>query len=197
MGRNAHFQNEDFIKAVLTIAAEHGPAAVTITAVAEAVGAPVGSVYHRFPSRDVLMAEVWLRVVASFQEDYLAFLEKGDGLGAALHTPRWVRRYPVEARILLMYRREELVAGDGPESLKFEVQEIARRLSDGVVAFAARTFGRTGREEVGRIVFATIDAPYAAVLRYIRLGKKPPRAVEDYLTKTYDAIIGGSYEDIQ
>lgn len=79
MGRNARFNNENFIDAALKITAEQGPAAVTIADVARAVGAPVGSVYHRFLSRDVLMAEVWLRVVASFQKEFLSMLEKGEG----------------------------------------------------------------------------------------------------------------------
>ena len=122
MGRNAQFKNDQFVDAALKIAADYGPAAVTIAAVAGEVGAPVGSVYHRFLSRDVLLTEVWLRVVVSFQEAFLAALEKGDGLEAAMHTPRWVRQHSAEARILLLYRREELVAGAWPEEFKERVK---------------------------------------------------------------------------
>jgi AcrR family transcriptional regulator len=187
MGRNAHFNNEQFIDAALKIAAGQGPAAVTIAAVAGEIGAPVGSVYHRFLSRDVLMAEVWLRVVASFQDEFLSKLEKGEGIEAALHTPRWVREHSAEARILLLYRREEMVAGDWPDA--------------SIAAYAARTFGKAGQEEINRTVFAIIDVPYAAVVRYVRQGKKPPRRVEDYITKTYNAIMrrkrGGRNEDFQ
>jgi len=189
MGRIAHFTNDQFVDAALKIAAARGPAAVTIAAVAGEVGAPVGSVYHRFLSRDVLLAEVWLKIVGSFQEAFLRLLEEGEGLPAALHTPRWVRLHPAPARIILLYRREELVAGDWPEDLKARALGIARRLDSGVLAYTARIFGRAGREEVGRVAFALIDVPYAAVLRYIRQGKKPPRAVDEYITKTYDAIM--------
>ncbi|MFA6414228.1 MAG: TetR/AcrR family transcriptional regulator [Syntrophales bacterium] len=189
MGRNAHFDNEQFIDAALKIAAGQGPAAVTIAAVAGEIGAPVGSVYHRFLSRDVLMAEVWLRVAASFQDEFLSTLEKGEGIEAALHTPRWARQHSAEARILLLYRREELVAGSWPEEMKERALGISRRLDAGISKFAARTFGKAGREEINRTVFAIIDVPYAAVLRYIRQGKKPPRAVEDNITKTYNAIM--------
>jgi AcrR family transcriptional regulator len=201
MGRNAHFNNEQFIDAALKIAAGQGPAAVTIAAVAGEIGAPVGSVYHRFLSRDVLMAEVWLRVVASFQDEFLSKLEKGEGIEAALHTPRWVREHSAEARILLLYRREEMVAGDWPEELKARAFDIARRLDASIAAYAARTFGKAGQEEINRTVFAIIDVPYAAVVRYVRQGKKPPRRVEDYITKTYNAIMrrkrGGRNEDFQ
>jgi AcrR family transcriptional regulator len=189
MGRNAQFKNEQFVDAALKIAAKYGPAAVTIAALAEEVGAPVGSVYHRFLSRDVLLAEVWLRVVVSFQEAFLAALEKGDGLEAALHTPRWVRQHSAEARILLLYRREELVAGAWPEEFKERVLAIKRQLNGGIRSYAARIFGKAGQEEINRTVFALIDVPYAAVLRYIRLGKKPPRPVDGYIMQTYFTIM--------
>jgi len=190
MGRTAHFNNEQFVDAALKIAARHGPAAMTIAAVAREVGAPVGSVYHRFPSRDILLAEVWLKVVSSFQVAFLQALKKGEGLDAALHTPRWVRQYPVEARILLLYRREELLAGDWQDDLKERVLRVKCALDDGLNDYAKRAFGKSGREEINRTVYALIDVPYAAVIRYIRQGVKPPREVEDYIRQTYLAIMG-------
>jgi AcrR family transcriptional regulator len=190
MGRNAHFKNEQFVDSALKIAADQGPAAVTIAAVAGEVGAPVGSVYHRFLSRDILLAEVWLQVVTSFQKGFLKALNSDEGLQAALHTPRWVRLNPAEARILLLYRREELVSGAWPEELREGTMEIARQLNDGIHKYAKRTFGRASRLELGRTIFALIDVPYAAVLRYIRQGKKPPMAVEDYIRETYFTIMG-------
>ena len=189
MGRNAHFNNEQFIDAALKIAAAQGPASVTIAAVAGEIRAPIGSVYHRFPSRDVLMAEVWLRVTASFQDEFLIALEKGEGIEAALHTPRWVRQHFPEARILMLYRREELVTGVWPEEMKERALGLSLRLDAGISEFTARTFGKAGREEINRTVFAIIDVPCAAVLRYIRQGKKPPRSLEDYIAKTYNTIM--------
>jgi AcrR family transcriptional regulator len=190
MGRNASFNNEQFVDATLKIAAGQGPAAVTIAAVAREVGAPVGSVYHRFLSRDMLLAEVWLKVVSSFQEAFLEALEKGKGLEAALHTPRWVRRHPAEARILLLYRREELAEGDWPDDLKERALRIKRALDDGMTDYVKRIFGKAGREEINRTVFALIDVPYAAVIRYIRQGRKPPREVDNYIEQTYSAMMG-------
>jgi len=36
------------------------------------VGAPTGSIYHRFDSRDVLLAKVWLRAAGAFQSAFLS-----------------------------------------------------------------------------------------------------------------------------
>ncbi|MDQ5985357.1 MAG: hypothetical protein CSYNP_01066 [Syntrophus sp. SKADARSKE-3] len=190
MGRMAHFNNEQFVDAALKIAAAQGPAAVTIAAVAGEVGAPVGSVYHRFLSRDVLLAEAWLKVIAEFQEAFIELLEKDEGLEAALHTPRWVRTHPAGSRIILLYRREELVDGEWPDGLKDRAARIKRRLDDGIRGYAVRAFGMDGRNAVHRIIFALIDVPYAAVLRYIRQGKKPPGEVDSYIRQTYSAIMG-------
>jgi AcrR family transcriptional regulator len=190
MGRNAHFKNEQFVDAALKIAVDQGPAAVTIAAVAGAVGAPVGSVYHRFLSRDIILAKVWLQVVASFQEGFLKALDQGEGLQAALHTSRWVRRHPAEARILLLYRREELVSGDWPEELRESAVQIKRQLDDGIRRYTRQTFGRRSREALDRTIFALIDVPYAAVRRPVQQGKKPHRAIDGYIKETYFAIMG-------
>jgi AcrR family transcriptional regulator len=190
MGRNAHFNNEQFVDAALKVAVEQGPAAVTIAAVARAVGAPVGSVYHRYLSRDVILAKVWLQVVTSFQEEFLKALDQDEGLKAALHTLHWVRRHPAEARILLLYRREELVSGAWPEELREGAARIKSQLGDGIRRYTRRTFGRDGREALDRTIFALIDVPYAAVRRYIQQGKKPPKTIETYIRETYFTIMG-------
>jgi hypothetical protein len=117
-------------------------------------------------------------------------LQKGEGIEAALHTPRWVRQHSAESRILLLYRREELVTGAWPEDLRERALTIKRRLEGGIRNYAERTFGKTGKEEINRTVFALIDVPYAAVVRYIRLGKKPPRSIDDYIMQTYFTIMG-------
>lgn len=190
MGRIPRFSNEQFVNATLKIAAGQGPAAVTIAAVAQEVNAPVGSVYHRFLSRNVLLAEVWLKVVSSFQGAFLQALEKGIGLEAALHTPRWVRQHPAEARILLLYRREELAEGDWPDNLKKRVLLIKDALDNGIADYVRRTFGKVDRRGINLTVFALIDVPYAAVIRHIRQGKKPPKEVDNYIEQTYSAIMG-------
>lgn len=190
MGRQAHFTKDQFIDAALKIASGQGPSAVTIAAVAGTIGAPVGSVYHRFLSRDILMAELWLRVVLSFQEAFLHLLENGEGMEAALHTARWVRRHPAEARIILLYRREELVAGEWPDELKAKALDIKRSLDSGITGFAAGILGKAGRQEIGRVTFALIDVPRGAVIRYIKDGRKPPGEVDGYIRQTYLTIMG-------
>src|SRR3954468_20093113 len=98
-----------FLTAARHIAAEDGPGAVTVTSVTERVGAPSGSFYYRFASRDLLLAELWLTTALAFQKGFVAAIRAGDGLSAALHTPRWVRAHFDNARLFLLYHRNDFV----------------------------------------------------------------------------------------
>ena len=57
MGR-PKFNDGDFLDAALAVAAEQGPTAVTVGSIAARLKAPIGSFYHRFASRDVLLGEL-------------------------------------------------------------------------------------------------------------------------------------------
>src|SRR5882757_10353864 len=89
----ASFEYADFLIAARDLAAQGGPAAVTVLSVTERLGAPTGSFYYRFASRDVLLAELWLATALAFQHGFVAAIQAGDGLTAALHTPVWVRAH--------------------------------------------------------------------------------------------------------
>src|SRR5881397_451906 len=114
MGR-AKFSQSDFLGAALAIVAEHGPASVTVASISERLGSPTGSFYHRFASRNILLGALWLRIVLDFQQGISAAVSAGDGLQAALHTPAWVREHLDEARLLLLYHRDDFVHGEWPE----------------------------------------------------------------------------------
>jgi AcrR family transcriptional regulator len=191
MGRTAKYTAEQFVDAALDLVAEHGPSAVTIAAVAGKLGAPVGSVYHRFVSRDVLLARLWLRVVRSFQEGFLDTLRREGGLEAALYTPRWVRAHPKEAKLLLVYRREELIAGAWPDEIRCLAARVTREMDAGIVEFTRRLFGRVTRSALRRTLFALVDVPYAAVRRSLVADQPPAEELDQLVAETYTVILGG------
>src|SRR5246127_5836825 len=110
MGR-ALFDNAGFLAAARGLACEWGPGAVTVDSVTQRLKAPKGSFYHRFASRDALLGELWLQTVLAYQEGFVRAIEAGDGLGAALHVPRWSRAHLDDARLLLLYSRHDFVKG--------------------------------------------------------------------------------------
>ncbi|NPU84461.1 MAG: TetR/AcrR family transcriptional regulator [Syntrophaceae bacterium] len=189
MGRKPHFTNDQFADAALELISEGGPKAVTISAIAARIGAPVGSVYHRFQSRERILAEAWLHLAESFQEGFISLLEKDDAVEAALYTPRWVRRYPKEARVLLLHRREELVAGPWPQEIRRRAEKLEGDLRAALAAFSLRFFGSPEKALIRRTVFALIDVPLAAVRRPLEEGRLPPSAVHSLIRESCKSIM--------
>jgi len=183
------FADADFLDAALAIAAERGPLAVTIGSITERLKAPVGSFYHRFASRDVLLGELWLRTVLEFQQGISAALDAGDGLGAALHTPAWVRGHLDEACLLLLYHRDDFVQGGWPSSLRDGVAAQTARMEGGFARFARLVFGRSGRDELRRAQFLLAEMPVGAVRQHLLRREPPPPIVDELIRITYRAVL--------
>jgi AcrR family transcriptional regulator len=190
MGR-AQFDHANFLQAARALITERGPQAVTVDSVAERMGAPKGSFYYRFASRDALLGEVWLKTVLAYQQGFVAAIEAGDGLSAALHTPAWARRHLDDARLLMLYSRHDFVHGDWPAALKRGVADQAERFEACLRTFARGAFGRAGRAEMRRAIFVLAEVPIAAVKPHLERRERPPPLVDDLIARTYRAIVGG------
>lgn len=188
MGR-PKYDDADFLDAALAIAAEHGPPAVTIGAITDHLKAAVGSFYHRFASRDGLLGELWLRTVLDFQQGITAALDAGDGLRAVLHTPAWVRLHSDEARLLLLYHRDDFAQGGWPASLRDGVAAQTARMESGFARFAHLVFGRAGKDEVRRAQFLLAEMPVGAVRQHLQRREPPPPIVDELIGITYRAVI--------
>jgi AcrR family transcriptional regulator len=190
MGR-ALFDNAGFLAAARALACERGPGAVTVDSITRRLKAPKGSFYHRFPSRDALLGELWLKTVLAYQEGFVAAIEAGDGLAAALHTPAWARLHLDDARLLLLYSRHDFVQGDWPAALKRGVRDQAQRFEACLTSFARRAFGRADPAQLQRAVFVLAGVPLAAIKPHLERREPPPAQVDELITATYDAIVHG------
>lgn len=184
MGRPAKFSEDQVLDAALAITAEAGPGAATMAAIAARLSGPVGSLYHRFGSRDLLLAALWIRGIRRFQEGFVTALAAGDAKAAALHTPRWSREHPAEAAMLLLHRREELAAR-WPTELGDDLAALNARTSEALTTFAAAD-PDLDRE---RLVFAVVDVPYGAVRRYLVRRTPPPPLVDELIVTTCQAVL--------
>jgi AcrR family transcriptional regulator len=190
MGHPA-FDNSDFLNAALALAAEHGPPAVTVAAISARLKSPTGSFYHRFASRDALLAELWFNTVLAFQEGISAALDAGDGLRVALHTPAWVREHLDEGRLLLLYHRDDFVHGDWPQNLREQLAEQGRRGEARLRKLARDTFGRAGPGEIRRTQFLISEVPVAAVRQHLMRREPPPPIVDELIRTTWHAVVDG------
>jgi AcrR family transcriptional regulator len=192
MGRPPQYDNDSLLDAAVALSAGAGPRAVTMAAVIAAVGAPSGSIYHRFPNRPALQAALWLRTLERFQEGFLEAVAAEDGslaaLGGAAHTIAWSRTHQAEARVLL-YGAADFGFDDWPEP---ERARLASRQTDvstalDVLAAKLRLRGGDGRE---RMVLATIDLPLALVRRHLIAGEPVPEEAERMIGPAIRALLG-------
>ncbi|WP_132992984.1 TetR/AcrR family transcriptional regulator [Gordonia zhaorongruii] len=191
MGRRPKFTSDELLDAALAVAIADGPAAVTAAAVSRSVGAPSGSVYHRFPTSDDILARLWLRTITEYQSGFTAALSADDtvaGARAAIsHTFDWCAAHPDRARLLLTFD-EQTISGISTATAAAlrEHNDAARNV---LTEFTRRHFGSAGREEFDRAMYAVVDLPYGAVRRHLP-GGRPRPWLRATVVATADLVLG-------
>jgi AcrR family transcriptional regulator len=193
MPRKSRFSEAQILDATATLAAAGGPGAATIGAIGALLKAPSGSIYHRFASRDVLLGRLWLSKATFFQNRFVEALAQPNatkaGLGAALSLPRSVRADFAGARIMLLYGREDFLAGDWPVDMAADAIRLKHQIDDAMKDITRRLFGRASAEALRLTNFAILDVPFAAVRRHVAANEMPPQYVDELIAKAYLALI--------
>lgn len=194
MPRAPKFSEAQIVAAAGRLIAARGPDGATIGAIARATGAPTGSIYHRFASRDVLLGEVWLRAAADFQAAFFARLAAAPpqeaGVAAALYMAQRVREHPREARLLLLHRREDFVARGWPRAMRRRAEELGRQVESELRAFTRRLCGNDDARAVRIVAYAVVEAPFAALRGYVAASEIPPPHVDELIRATFAAAMG-------
>ncbi|MEW9527317.1 nuclear transport factor 2 family protein [Microbispora sp. NPDC049125] len=152
---------------------------MTVGAIAARLGAPSGSIYHRYTSRDLLMAHLWIRTVRRFQEGFLRAAGAPDpaeaAAGAVAYVVRWAAERPGEARLLLLHRREDLLAR-WPEALSEDLARLNRPVDEALARLADRLLlVGSAEERRERVTFAAQDpGELLAVLHPEFVGRVSP-----------------------
>jgi AcrR family transcriptional regulator len=162
------------LDAARELALRDGPRAVSVAAIARHSGAPAGTLYHRFDSRDGILAAAWQRALDRFHVRWIKAAEAPDpvqaGVAMAVSVVTFARTHPEDARLLLNLRRRDLLDAEGDASdLNWPVTELIARLAE-------KLYGASGERERERVLRALVDLPYAAVRRHRQL---PPWIEED------------------
>ena len=190
MGRPARYNDAAILNAAFQVLATVGPAATTIQAVAEALGAPTGSIYHRFPSRRLILATVWLDTVERFQNEFAGYIARGASAGEiAAQVVKWVRRHPRESSILVLYRREELMGPEIPEPLARRARALSAQVEGAVFDLAERWLGDRSQKSVETVRLAVVDLPYAAVRPALRRRRQVPEHLAGLVASAAENIL--------
>ncbi|HTI77316.1 MAG TPA: TetR/AcrR family transcriptional regulator [Mycobacterium sp.] len=184
MPRPALFTLDELLDAAAALLAADGAAAVTMSAVARAVRAPSGSMYHRFPTRAALCGELWLRTEERFHAGFTAALSTSEDpqdrcVAAARFTVQWCRDHPIEAQVLLT-GADALGAAEWPDELSSRRKRLHRALRRHLTGLMA---------DRDRVTAAVIDIPYAVVRRHLIAGQPIPASADAIVEQCARALI--------
>ena len=156
-------------------------------AIAEASGAPIGSIYHRFGSRDELIARLWIRAVHRSQAPFMVAADRGRAREAALAAATSIldfcQEHPADARLLVAFRRDDLIRAIPEGPLAEELEVLNRPVEHAVVKLARRLYGSRSRAALDRTLLAVFDLPYGAVRRYLISGIPLPLRLRSDLAR--------------
>jgi AcrR family transcriptional regulator len=159
-----------------------GPRAASVAAIARESGAPVGTLYHRFSSRDGVLAAAWLRALEGFQRRALAAAAHPDPLEAAVAMASsqvsFAEAQPEDARLLLTVRRDDLLDADPDDRFRARLDAINEPLEATLTELTRSLRGRADARARDAVTRAVVDLPNAAIRRYARDGGRLPSWLE-------------------
>jgi AcrR family transcriptional regulator len=165
------------LDAARTLALTDGPRAVSVAAIADASGAPAGTLYHRFGSRDGILRAAWLRALEGFQARWLEAARDPDpveaGVAMATSVVAFARDSPDDARLLLTLRPQDLLDA-GPDADFGELQRAMNApLEADLRRVATALHGRADGRALDAVLRATVDLPYGVVRRHAHKATMP------------------------
>jgi AcrR family transcriptional regulator len=173
---------DTILDAARTLVLRDGPRAASVAAIARESGAPAGTLYHRFGSRDGVLAAAWLRALERFQHGALEAAENPDPLEAAVAMAAsqigFARTHPQDARLLLTLRRDDLLDAAPDEAFRARLEEINAPLGAKLAELTPALRGRRSARAADATVRAVVDLPNAAIRRWMPEGETLPAWLE-------------------
>ncbi|WP_291078169.1 TetR/AcrR family transcriptional regulator [Hyphomonas sp.] len=180
MGRKSTFLDRDIFEAAGLQIAKDGE--FRIQRLVEQTGVSTGSLYHRYGSREGLIASAWVDALEAFSANLLPELMAEDskaGERAALVTPTFARRERAKAIILASGRQSQFLTGEASAELRARAQTINDNIAKAVAAFSKR---ETVTLEAAR--YGTMAFPLAVVMTYLPQ-KRVPKSADDFILAAY------------
>lgn len=162
------YTTDDVLSAAAQVIVQSGIEGASVAAIARHLGAPSGSIYHRFASKQHLIGALWVRIASDYRNSLVEALtsEPIKSLPGSIvdHTFDWVEQHPIESALLMRFRTEDFVNGDWPAKVIEAITIANQTLATAIFEFAA-THGIDPLD----MTLATIDVPAAAARRWILL----------------------------
>jgi AcrR family transcriptional regulator len=169
VARPAKFTDDQVLDAATAGVVRFGPG-VTIAEIAREMSAPVGSIYHRFESREHLLVQLWLRSIGRFHVGLLEAAADPDVerafIRSALHVPHFCREQPATSLTMTLFRQQRLVR-DPPAGLGAAVVAVNQDVDAALTDLVRRRWGRNTERRQRLAVTAVRQSPYGLVRPYV------------------------------
>jgi AcrR family transcriptional regulator len=167
MAAATKFTESAILDAAEQVIACSGVDGASIAAIARACGAPNGSIYHRFPSRQHLIGALWVRIADAYRSTLTGAIHAPDtdlAETVVTHTFRWVAENPARAELLMRFRTEDFTPGDWPADVIEQIAGTNAALATELLLLAQRL-----NLNPLDVTMAIIDIPAAAARRALLL----------------------------
>jgi AcrR family transcriptional regulator len=166
----------------------------TITEIAAISGAPAGSIYHRFGSRDALLAEMWMRAVGRSQDWFIGAIDSAAepvnaAVAAGLSIFDFAKDECEDAQLLVLLRREQLIRSALPPNLASRLHKLNQPVESAVTRLARDLYGTSSRGRRQQVALAVIDIPYGAIRGFLIAGTPPPQSLRTLIERAICAVL--------
>jgi AcrR family transcriptional regulator len=179
MARPRTHDLDDLLDVAEQLATSAGPGGLTLRRVADAAGAPTGTIYHAFSSKEALLARAWIRAAHRLQDRLERAVDAvaeasgtaGEAVVAASCSPvAFATDHPASARLFFMQRRDQLFSDGLAASVTAELEEIQQRFDALLTGLAQALWGRRDRTAVATIATCVVDLPGGLIQRQLLSG---------------------------
>jgi AcrR family transcriptional regulator len=178
------------VDAARTVASVSGPAQLSIAALGQELGAPTGSIYYRFKSRDELLASVWMDAVGTFQAALHVEAERSTDPGTlARFVVIWCHEHHTLAKVLTLYRREEWFRDGISEATRARARRLNAPAAELLTDRAAAWFGAATPKAIEVTRLAIVSIPTAAVKDWLRRDIQVPTWVADSVAVAARSVV--------
>ena len=190
MARPASYSRADILTSARDVAANAGPSEMSIAELGEHLGAPTGSIYHRFKSKDELLATVWLDTVETFQAAVFEQIDHGcDPAELAGFVVRWCRDNHTLAKLLNLYRRSEWLGDRVGEETTKRAEALNVPIKKMITDAAERWLGNKTPRAFEIVQLAIITLPSAGVRTWLQRDQQVPEWVAPSIEAAARSII--------
>ena len=191
MARPSKYTADDILDGALHAVALHGRQA-SVADISRATGVTTGSIYHRFSSRDELLARLWLRSIRRFQAGLLELAAREDAGPALVDSAVYVVSYCRENRekaLAMTLWRQPALARTGPEGVRQEALHVNDTYDAVIRELVARRYGRVTPHRMELVVAACQAVPYGLVRPHLAEGTPIPDWLDDVVRATAGATL--------